>query len=121
MIGTLLIGLALVSLPRSSNAEDKMLAHDVYFTLKDSSLEKKKELVTECKQFLSDQPGIQFYGGNFLDGKVAGKGGQEYPHRSACCLETQVFPDSPTQEDFPSCILQPGDTYSHTMVHKFSW
>jgi aldose 1-epimerase len=69
----------------------------------------------------TDQPGIQFYGGNFLDGKVAGKGGQKYPHRSACCLETQVFPDSPNQEDFPSCILQPGETYSHTMTHKFSW
>jgi aldose 1-epimerase len=69
----------------------------------------------------TDQPGIQFYGGNFLDGKVAGKGGQKYPHRSACCLETQVFPDSPNQEDFPSCILNPGETYTHKMVLKFSW
>ncbi len=69
----------------------------------------------------TDQAGIQFYGGNFLDGTVAGKDGLNYPKRSACCLETQVFPDSPNQEDFPSCILNPGETYTHKMVHKFSW
>lgn len=72
----------------------------------------------------TDQPGIQFYGGNFLDGKTTGKGGVKYKHRTACCLETQFFPDSPNKEDnpaFPSCILKPGDTYSHTMVNKFSW
>jgi aldose 1-epimerase len=72
-------------------------------------------------EILTDQPGIQFYGGNFLDGTVAGKNGEKYPFRSACCLETQVFPDSPNQEDFPNCILKPGETYTHTMVHKFSW
>jgi len=69
----------------------------------------------------TDQPGLQFYGGNFLDGTVAGKSGARYPHRSACCLETQVFPDSPNQPTFPSCILKPGETYTHTMIHKFSW
>ena len=69
----------------------------------------------------TDQPGIQFYGGNFLDGTATGKNGQKYPFRSACCLETQVYPDSPNQPDFPSSILKPGETYSHTMVHKFSW
>jgi aldose 1-epimerase len=72
----------------------------------------------------TDQPGIQFYGGNFLDGTVAGKGGAKYPHRSACCLETQRFPDSPNQEDFPEStdpVLKPGETYSHTMIHRFSW
>ena len=69
----------------------------------------------------TDQPGIQFYGGNFLDGETAGKGGAKYPKRSACCLETQIFPNSPNQKDFPNCILKPGETYSHTMIHKFSW
>lgn len=69
----------------------------------------------------SDQPGIQFYGGNSLDGTVAGKGGRKYPFRSACCLETGAFPDSPNQKNFPSSILKPGETYTHTMVHKFSW
>lgn len=72
-------------------------------------------------EILTDQPGIQFYGGNFLDGSVAGKGGQKYPYRSALCLETQIFPDSPNQSEFPNCILKPGETYSHTMIHKFSW
>ncbi len=72
-------------------------------------------------EILTDQPGIQFYGGNFLDGTVAGKKGQKYPHRSACCLETQVFPDSPNQKTFPNSILKPGETYHHKMVHKFSW
>jgi aldose 1-epimerase len=72
-------------------------------------------------EILTDQPGIQFYGGNFLDGTVAGKDGQKYPYRSALCLETQVFPDSPNQPNFPSCILKPGEKYSHTMIHKFSW
>lgn len=72
-------------------------------------------------EIFTDQPGIQFYGGNFLDGSVTGKNGQAYPHRSACCLETEVFPDSPNQPSFPSCILKPGETYTHTMIHKFSW
>lgn len=70
---------------------------------------------------LTDQPSIQFYGGNFLDGTVTGKGGKNYPHRSACCLETELYPDGPNQPDFPNCILKPGDTYTHTMIHKFSW
>ncbi len=72
-------------------------------------------------EILTDQPGLQFYGGNFLDGTVAGKGGLKYPRRSALCLETQVFPDSPNQPEFPNSILKPGETYNHTMVHRFSW
>ena len=70
------------------------------------------------------EPGVQFYGGNFLDGETTGKSGVKYGHRTACCLETQVFPDSPNKQDnpaFPSCILKPGETYTHTMVSKFSW
>ncbi|MDQ8189765.1 aldose epimerase family protein [Roseibacillus persicicus] len=69
----------------------------------------------------TDQPGIQFYGGNFLDGTAIGKNGARYPYRSACCLETQLFPDSPNQPSFPSSILSPGEVYLHTMVHKFTW
>jgi aldose 1-epimerase len=70
---------------------------------------------------LTDQPGVQFYGGNFLDG-VKGKDGKTYAHRSACCLETQVFPDSPNKqgkEGWKSCVLRPGETYKHTQVYKF--
>jgi len=66
------------------------------------------------------EPGIQFYSGNFLTGKDKdGKGGKSYPHRSAFCLETQHFPDSPNQPNFPSTTLKKGDTYSTTTIYKF--
>lgn len=68
----------------------------------------------------TNQPAIQFYGGNFLDGTVAGKHGVKYNHRTALCLETEGFPDSPNQPAFPSPVLRPGETYSHVMIHKFS-
>ena len=67
----------------------------------------------------SDQPGVQFYTGNFLDGTVIGKGGKPYPKRGAFCLEPQHFPDSPNRPDFPSVVLRPGETYRHTMVYLF--
>lgn len=69
----------------------------------------------------TNQYGIQFYSGNFLDGKTVGKGGVAYPHRSAVCLETGSFPNSPNQADFPSVVLRPGETYQHSLTHKFSW
>ena len=65
------------------------------------------------------EPGIQFYTGNFLDGSFAGKDGVVYQQHGGFCLETQHFPDSPNQPDFPSCILRPGETYRHTTKHKF--
>ncbi|MCB1099408.1 MAG: galactose mutarotase [Verrucomicrobiae bacterium] len=65
------------------------------------------------------EPGVQLYTGNFLDG-LAGKGGKTYVRRGALCLETQHFPDSPNQVTFPSVVLRPGATYTHTTVHKFS-
>ena len=68
----------------------------------------------------TDQPAIQFYGGNFLDGTVTGKGGVKYAKRSALCLETENYPDAPNKPSFPSCVLRPGETYRHVMVHKFS-
>jgi len=67
----------------------------------------------------TDQPAIQFYGGNFLDGSFAGKGGVKYAKRTALCLETEGFPDSPNQASFPSPVLRPGQTYHHRMIHKF--
>lgn len=67
----------------------------------------------------TDKPAVQFYGGNFLDGKVAGKKGVKYAFRTACCLETENFPDAPNHPEFPSAVLKPGETYTHTMVHKF--
>lgn len=68
----------------------------------------------------TNQPAIQFYGGNFLDGKVIGKMGVKYARRSALCLETEGFPDSPNQTNFPSPVLRPGQTYYHVLIHKFS-
>jgi len=64
------------------------------------------------------EPGIQIYSGNFLDGQ-RGKGGRSYPRRSALCLEAQHFPDSVNQPNFPSVILQPGQTYKQTTVYRF--
>jgi aldose 1-epimerase len=66
------------------------------------------------------EPGVQFYTGNFLDGTVIGKGGMAYQKRSALCLETQHFPDSPNHADFPSTVLEPGQTYRSSTVYKFS-
>jgi aldose 1-epimerase len=66
------------------------------------------------------EPGLQFYSGNFLDGAVKGKNGQNYPHRSGFCLEAQHFPDSPNQSQFPTTELKKGQTYSQTTIYKFS-
>jgi aldose 1-epimerase len=70
-------------------------------------------------EIFTDQPGIQFYTGNFLDGTITGKEGKTYPQHSGFCLETQHFPDSPNQPNFPSTILKPGETYQTQTVHKF--
>ena len=80
--------------------------------------------VTEPKtgrvmEVLTDQPGIQFYTGNFLDGSNIGKGNKIYNHRNAFCLETQVHPDSPNQPNYPNSILKPGETYRHYCVYRF--
>jgi aldose 1-epimerase len=69
---------------------------------------------------LTDQPGIQFYGGNFLEGIHTGKEGKKYVYRSGLCLETQKFPDAPNQPAFASTILRPGEKYKHVCIYKFS-
>ncbi|MEX2581353.1 MAG: aldose epimerase family protein [Verrucomicrobiales bacterium] len=68
----------------------------------------------------TNQPAIQFYGGNFLDGSVAGKGGVVYGLRTALCLETENYPDAPNNPDAPSAVLRPGEIYHHRMLHRFS-
>ena len=68
----------------------------------------------------TDQPGIQFYSGNFLDGTLKGKGGKVYHQHDAFCLETQHFPDSPNQPNFPSTVLRPGEVFRSTTVYQFS-
>ena len=67
----------------------------------------------------TDQPGIQFYSGNFLDGTITGKGGRVYQHRYGFCLETQHFPDSPNHAEFPTTILRPGEEYKSRTVFRF--
>ncbi len=68
----------------------------------------------------TDQPGVQLYTGNYLDGTLTGKNGVVYQRHAGFCLETQHYPDSVNQPHFPSVILRPGQTYRTTTVHKFS-
>ncbi len=67
----------------------------------------------------TDQPGVQFYTGNFLDGTLKGKGGKVYRQHDAFCLETQHFPDSPNEPEFPSTVLRPGQVFRSTTVYRF--
>lgn len=71
-------------------------------------------------EIFTNQPGIQFYSGNWIDGSDIGKSSINYPYRAAFCLETQHFPDSINQPSFPSIILYPGEKYYHKTIHKFS-
>ena len=71
-------------------------------------------------EMFTNEPGIQFYIGNFLDGTVKGKKGIAYPHRSAICLESQHYPDSPNKAQWPSVVIRPGETYSSNCIYKFT-
>jgi len=71
-------------------------------------------------EVFSTEPAVQFYAGNFLDGKLKGKGGKVYAHRGGFCLEPQHYPDSPNHKNFPSVVLNPGETYKNTIIYKFS-
>jgi aldose 1-epimerase len=71
-------------------------------------------------EVLTTQPGLQFYTGNFLDGTLHGKAGKVYPRRSAFCMETQHFPDSPNHPQFPTTVLKPGEHLESTTVFRFS-
>jgi aldose 1-epimerase len=66
------------------------------------------------------EPGVQLYTGNFLDGTLVGAAGRMYRQGDAFCLETQHFPDSPNQPDFPSTRLEPGQTFRSTTAYRFS-
>jgi len=71
-------------------------------------------------EIYTTEPGIQFYSGNFLDGRIIGKNGHKYNFRNGFCLETQHYPDSPNKPDFPSVVLRPGEIYKTTTIHRFS-
>jgi aldose 1-epimerase len=70
-------------------------------------------------ELFTDQPGLQVYSGNYLDGSVAGKGGRLYRQSDALCLEPQIWPNSPNRPDFPSPRLAPGSVYKHHTVYRF--
>ncbi len=70
-------------------------------------------------EVFTTEPAVQFYTGNFLNGKATGKSGKKYEFRYGFCLETQHFPDAPNQSAFPSTVLKPGETYTSTTVYKF--
>ena len=69
---------------------------------------------------MTEEPGIQFYGGNFMNGSDTGKYGAKFEYRASFALETQHYPDSPNQSNFPNTILQPGETYQTKSIYKFS-
>jgi aldose 1-epimerase len=70
-------------------------------------------------ELLTDQPGVQLYSGNYLDGSGAGKGGRLHRQSDAICLEPQIWPDAPNRADFPSARLAPDRVYRHHTVYRF--
>ena len=68
----------------------------------------------------TDQPALQFYGGNFFDGTTCGKYGKTLNYRESIALETQKYPDTPHNAHFPSTLLNPGEKYTHSCVYNFS-
>lgn len=71
-------------------------------------------------EVFTNEPGIQIYTGNFLDGTVTGKKGVKYDQRHAVCLETQHYPDTPNKPQWPTAVLRPGETYNSVCIYKFS-
>lgn len=68
---------------------------------------------------LTDQPAIQFYSGNFMNGTETGKRGDKHNYRTGVALETQNYPDAPNHSNFPSAVLKPGETYKHVCIYEF--
>lgn len=99
--------------------------YDHTFVIENSSGELKKiakvmESTTgRVLEVLTTEPGVQFYSGNFLT-EMTGSNGVQYNKRHGFCLETQHYPDSPNQPDFPSVVLNPGEVYQTTTIYKFS-
>ncbi|WP_184544641.1 aldose epimerase family protein [Mucilaginibacter sp. FT3.2] len=111
------------------NDKDEQLkngkGYDHNFALNKHDISKSVATVSSPKtgivmDIYTDEPGLQFYSGNFLTGATHdGKGGKAYPHRSAFCVETQHFPDAPNQPTFASTVLKPGQTYHTTTIYRF--
>ena len=100
------------------------IGYDHNYVLKDSNGDVREVAVLKDPSsgrtltVKTDQPGLQFYSGNFLKGQK-GKGGKTYVHRGAVCLEAQHFPDSVNHDNFPSILINPGDEYGHTTIYQF--
>jgi aldose 1-epimerase len=98
--------------------------HNWVLNNQDGTLAKAGELYEpqsgRVMEIWTTEPGLQFYGGNFLDGSLVGKSGKKYEHRSGLCLESQHYPDSPNQPTFPSTTLEKGKVYSSVTEYRFS-
>ena len=120
----------LISDSLESQHPQMLLGHgyDHNFVLSDCIGENGLRLAAEVKDpqsgrvmtVYTSEPGVQFYAGNFLNATQKGKSGKLYAHRSALCLETQHYPNTPNIEAFPSCRLNPGENYKHVCVYAFS-
>ena len=119
----------LTKIGKRLNDEDEQLkfgnGYDHNFVLNNSNstdilaarvIEKKSGRILEV---YTNEPGMQLYGGNFLDGKTIGKQSKAYNYRSAFCLETQHFPDSPNNPNFPNTLLKPKNNYYSICIYKF--
>ena len=102
------------------------VGYDLNFVHGDKRLAKPKLVATVAEpksgrtlEVSTTEPGVQFYTGNFLDGKAIGKGGAAYSQYNAFCLEAQFFPDSPNKPEFPSIALKPGAEYTQTTIYQF--
>jgi aldose 1-epimerase len=108
-----------------ASAGGNPVGYDHNFVLDTKGIHELAVKVTEpgsgrAMEIFTDQPGLQFYSGNFLDGSIKGKGGRVYGQYNGFCLETQHFPDSPNRVSFPTTILKPGEKYSTRTIYKFS-
>ena len=114
-------------IPLGTNIAELEFSYDHNFVL---NRERDDELVLAASlydsvsgrrmEIFTTEPGIQFYSGNHFDGTFIGKAGVSYHKHQGLALETQHFPDSPNQPQFPSVVLNPGEKYHHLTVHKFS-
>jgi aldose 1-epimerase len=113
------IGQADEQLERGCGYDHNFVVNGKMGTLRDAAraVDPKSGRVLEV---LTTEPGIQLYAANFLDGTAIGKSGKPYERRSAFCLETQRFPDSPNHPDFPTCVLRAGQKFASTTVFRFS-
>jgi aldose 1-epimerase len=102
------------------NGYDHNFVLDTGGKLDVQAVEVYEPITGRVMEVFTDQPGVQLYTANFLDGTIIGKGGKTYPRRGAFCLETQHYPDSPNKPNFPSTVLKPGEKYQTTTIYKFS-